>query len=224
MSNQQLLHISDVQLCGNYKNFPNGLRWLCWPHFPLQMIPSNFPLDRVVALEMPHTCLKKMLNGTKCLVLLKILDLSHSYNLLEAPDFSLLPNLVRHILEHCTRLVKVNESIGDLERFVILNLRNCQNLKKLPKTVSKLKSLAILDISGCLNLENFPSELENMDSLKVLCADGTALNQFFSTTLEVEAWHLSIWPWPLNLRRSPEISCVSFSVFGTLKSCKLQFV
>ena len=65
MSNLQLLQISHVQLLGNYENFPKGLRWLHWSHFPLQMIPNDFPLDKLVALEMPYSCLEKVLNGAK---------------------------------------------------------------------------------------------------------------------------------------------------------------
>ena len=69
MSNLQLLEISNVRPCGNYEKFPKGLRWLCWSSFPLQMIPDDFPLDRLVALEMPYSCLKKFLNGGKVCLL-----------------------------------------------------------------------------------------------------------------------------------------------------------
>ena len=65
MSNLQFLQISHVQLFGNYENFPKGLRWLHWSHFRLQRIPNDFPLHMRVALEMPYSCLKKVLNGTK---------------------------------------------------------------------------------------------------------------------------------------------------------------
>ncbi|XP_052210520.1 disease resistance protein RUN1-like [Diospyros lotus] len=210
MSNLQLLQISHVQLFGNYENFPKGLRWLHWSHFPLQMIPYDFPLDKLVALEMPYSCLKKVLNGVKCLVLLKFLNLSHSHYLFETPDFSRLPNLERLILENCTRLVKVDESIGCLESLVFLNLRNCQSLRELPQTFYKLKSLETLDLRGCFNLGNFSTELGNMNSLAVLLPDGTAINPLFSITRKVKAWLLSAWPWPLNPRSRLEFSWVSF--------------
>ncbi|XP_052209753.1 disease resistance protein RUN1-like isoform X1 [Diospyros lotus] len=225
MSNLQLLQISHVQLFGNYENFPKGLRWLHWSHFPLQMIPNDFPLDKLVALEMPYSCLKKVLNGAKCLQLLKILNLSHSHYFVETPDFSRLPNLKRLIFENCTRLVKVDESIGCLERLVFLNLRNCQSLRELPQTFYKLKSLATLDLSGCLNLGNFSAELGNMNSLAVLLPDGTAINPLFSITWKVKAWLLSSWPWPLNPRSRPEFSWVSFpeSLVGlSLANCNLS--
>ncbi|XP_052175772.1 disease resistance protein RPV1-like [Diospyros lotus] len=205
MSNLQLLQISHVKLFGNYKNFPKGLRWLHWSHFPLQRIPKGFSLDMLVALEMPYSCLKKVLNGTKCLRLLKILNLSHSRYLFETPDLSRLPNLERLILENCTSLIMINESIGCLERLVFLNLRDCQNLRELPQTLYKLKSLETLDLSGCFNLGNFSAELGNMNSLAVLLPDGTAINLLLSITRKVKAWL-----WPLNPRSRPEFSWVFF--------------
>jgi len=69
MSNLQLLEISNVRPCGNYEKFPKGLRWLCWSGFPLQMMPDDFPLDRLIALEMPYSCLKKIWNGAKVCLL-----------------------------------------------------------------------------------------------------------------------------------------------------------
>ncbi|XP_052209586.1 disease resistance protein RPV1-like isoform X6 [Diospyros lotus] len=197
MSNLQLLQISDVQLCGSYKNFPKGLRWLYWSHCPLQSTPNDFPFDKLVALQMPYSSLKNVFNGAKCPIVLKILDLSHSHNLSATPDFSMLPNLERLLLENCTGLVKINESIGLLQRLVFLNLRNCQKLKKLPKTICGLKSLATLDISGCINIEELPTELGNMDSLTVILADGTEVNQY-SITLEVKAWNFFVLTWPLS--------------------------
>ncbi|XP_052210468.1 disease resistance protein RPV1-like [Diospyros lotus] len=223
MSNLQLLQISDVQLCGNYKNFPKGLRWFYWSHCPLQSTPNDFPFDKLVSLQMPYSSLKTVFNGAKCLVVLKILDLSHSHNLYEIPDFSMLPNLERLVLENCTRLVRLNESIGLLQRLVFLNLRNCQKLKMLPKTICRLKSLATLDISGCINIKELPTELGTMDSLTVLLADGIAINQY-SITLEVQAWNFSVLTWPLNLRRVPKISWVSFPqslVCLSLAKCNL---
>ncbi|XP_052209583.1 disease resistance protein RPV1-like isoform X3 [Diospyros lotus] len=223
MSNLQLLQISDVQLCGSYKNFPKGLRWLYWSHCPLQSTPNDFPFDKLVALQMPYSSLKNVFNGAKCPIVLKILDLSHSHNLSATPDFSMLPNLERLLLENCTGLVKINESIGLLQRLVFLNLRNCQKLKKLPKTICGLKSLATLDISGCINIEELPTELGNMDSLTVILADGTEVNQY-SITLEVKAWNFFVLTWPLSVRRVPKILWVSFPqslAYLSIANCNL---
>ncbi|XP_052210521.1 disease resistance protein RPV1-like [Diospyros lotus] len=225
MSNLQLLQISNVQPCGNYEKFPKGLRWLCWSGFPLQMMPDDFPLDRLVALEMPYSCLKKVWNGVKHLVLLKILNLSHSNNLYETPNFLMLPNLERLILENCAKLVKVHESIRHLEKLIFLSLRNCRNLRKLPELIYKLKSLSTLDISGCINLENISAELGNMDSLTVLHADGTRISQLLCITQEVKAWPLSVWPWQSSLRSCPETSQASFPqslVHLSLENCNLS--
>ena len=136
-----------------------------------------------------------------------------------------MPILETLILENCTRLVKVDESIGCLERLVFLNLRNCQRLRELPQTFYKLKSLATLDLSGCFNLGKFSAELGNMNSLVVLLPGGTAINPLFSITRKVKAWLLSAWPWPLNPRSRPEFSWVSFPPYLVrlnLANCNLS--
>eukprot|EP00258_Populus_trichocarpa_P021099 XP_024437118.1 TMV resistance protein N-like [Populus trichocarpa] len=72
---------------------------------------------------------------------LKILDLRHSRDLIRTPDFSGLPVLEKLILEDCISLVQIHESIGDLQRLLILNLRNCTSLMELPEEMSRLNSL-----------------------------------------------------------------------------------
>ncbi|KAG5547239.1 hypothetical protein RHGRI_013045 [Rhododendron griersonianum] len=201
------LPLGHVQISGSYQNFPKELRWLVWHGFPFESIPSYFTLETLVALEMPHSRLKNFLEGTMFLELLKILNLSHSHNLAKTPDFIVLPNLERLVLEDCTRLVEIHESVGLLERLVLLNLKDCSNLRKLPRSIGMLKSLGTLDISGCLNLQNSPSEMGNMDSVAVLRAEDVAVTtQSPSKIQNVKAWYLFIWLSPLKLKKNIETS------------------
>jgi hypothetical protein len=89
---------------------------------------------------------------------LKVLNLSNSKYLTRSLDFSQVPQLEILILEGCTSLVQVHESIGHLKRFVLLNLKNCTNLKYLPRSIFNLESLEILDLSGCLVFEKLPNQ------------------------------------------------------------------
>ncbi|BBH05457.1 Disease resistance protein TIR-NBS-LRR class family [Prunus dulcis] len=183
------LHLSHVKLDGCYAEFYTGLRWLCWLEFPLDSIPTDFPVGSLIVLEMQYSGLRQIYEGTKecyyllsisfhfirlCLLSLKILDLSHSHSLTETIDFSYCPNLEKLVLVDCTSLIYVHGSIGNLERLIYLNMKDCKNLRMLPKNICMLKSLETFIISCCSNLNELSIEmLRNMDSLKsfVLIAD-----------------------------------------------------
>ncbi|XP_058217974.1 disease resistance protein RPV1-like [Rhododendron vialii] len=210
MENLKLLKLGHVQISGSYENFPKKIRWLCWHGFPFESITKYFPLEALVALEMPYSNLKHFLAGTKFLELLKILNLSHSHSLAKTPNFIVLPNLERLILEDCTSLVEIHESVGDLARLVLLNLKDCCNLRKLPRSIGMLESLGTLDISGCSNLESLPKEMGILDSLTVLRAENvTGITRSPASIQNLKAWYSFIWLSPLKLKRNPEISWAS---------------
>jgi hypothetical protein len=104
---------------------------------------------------------------------LKVLNLKNSKFLTKIPSFSQVPILEILILEGCTSLVEIHESIGNLKRLVLLNLEGCQNLRNLPGSISNLKSLQIINLSGCLKVDKLSEQLENMMALKELHADKT---------------------------------------------------
>ncbi|XP_068343313.1 disease resistance protein RUN1-like [Pyrus communis] len=167
MHKLQLLHLRCVRLEGCYANFPTGLRWLCWPEFPLDSIPIDFPLECLIVLEMQYSSLTQVYKGTKFLPSLKILDVSHSHGLSQTMDFSYCPNLEELILVDCESLLDVHESIGNLERLVYLNMEDCKNLRMLPNMC--MLKLETLNLSGCSNLDEM---MKKMESVKVLETDG----------------------------------------------------
>ncbi|KAG5549558.1 hypothetical protein RHGRI_014775 [Rhododendron griersonianum] len=225
MNKLKLLQLNGVHISGPYRKFPKGLRWLCWHGFLLQSIPGDFPLESVVALDMQYSRLKNVWDGTKFLGLLKILNLSHSYNLVKTPDVSEVPNLERLVLKSCTSLVEVHESIGRLEKLVLLNLEGCKSLRNLPRSICMLKHLETLVISGCSNLDRLPKNMGHMESLTVLKVDGIDLNQSFPTNEQVNTVQSFIWPWWLKPRESLEISWTSLPrslVKLSLANCNLS--
>ena len=84
MSNLQLLQISDVQLRGNCKNFPKGLRWLYWSQCPLQSTPNDFPFDKLVALQMPYSSLRNVFNGVKVCFLIHLFSFLFCYKVVNS--------------------------------------------------------------------------------------------------------------------------------------------
>ncbi|XAR49284.1 hypothetical protein NMG60_11032439 [Bertholletia excelsa] len=65
MHNLKFLMINYVKLYGSYKKFPKGLSWLCWHGCPLQSLPSDLYLKRLVILEMPYSSLRSVWTRAK---------------------------------------------------------------------------------------------------------------------------------------------------------------
>ncbi|KAK4493039.1 hypothetical protein RD792_018146, partial [Penstemon davidsonii] len=224
MNKLKLLQLNYVQLNGSYNNLPRSLKWLCWHGFPSKLIPSVFPLESLVALDMSYSKLKYW-KLNKVAGLLKILDLSHSHELLCTPNFSEFSNLEKLILKDCVSLSEVHDSIGSLKRLVLLNLEDCGNLKKLPNTIAVLEYLETLVISGCSSLGELPMEMKGMTSLKVLDADGFATQRLLSLTKDVNSWHSCFWSFLSKPRQVPQISFTSLPsslVSLSLSECNLS--
>jgi Leucine-rich repeat (LRR) protein len=85
------------------------------------------------------------------------------------------------LLEGCTRLVEIHESIGGLENLDLLNLKGCKSLMNLPSSISKLESLKTFDLSNCLKVDNLLDQVGNMMALTELLADGIAIKQLPSS-------------------------------------------
>ncbi|KAK8564336.1 hypothetical protein V6N12_036462 [Hibiscus sabdariffa] len=177
MRRLQLLQLDHVKLKGDFKDFPKSLIWLRWHGFPMQSLPADFDIRRLVALDMRYSNLKRVWKDKECVPNLKILNLNHSHSLLKTPNFSGLPSLEKLMLKDCIKLVEVDQSIGELKMLTFLNLKDCKSLGKLPRTIGSLISLEVLILSGCSTLDNVPKELHDMKSLKVLNLDGTSIYQ-----------------------------------------------
>ncbi|KAL2659004.1 hypothetical protein AAZX31_03G069700 [Glycine max] len=177
MKKLRLLQLAGVQLAGDFKNLSRDLRWLCWHGFPLKCIPTDFYQGSLVSIELENSNVKLLWKETQLMEKLKILNLSHSSNLTQTPDFSNLPNLEKLILIDCPRLSKVSHTIGRLKEVVMINLKDCVSLRNLPRSIYKLKSLKTLILSGCLMIDKLEEDLEQMKSLTTLIADNTAITR-----------------------------------------------
>ncbi|KAG5564762.1 hypothetical protein RHGRI_000836 [Rhododendron griersonianum] len=154
MNNLWLLHLDYIHLTTGYEHISRRLLWLSWKGFPLDCIPWNFSLEKLVALDLSYSRLKKVWNGNMILGKLKFLYLSYCHYLTRTPDFSGLSSLEELLLNDCKSLVEVDESIRYLNKLLVLDMKNCTKLQKLPSGIWMLKSLERLDLSGCSNLGN----------------------------------------------------------------------
>ncbi|KAJ0230682.1 Toll/interleukin-1 receptor homology (TIR) domain-containing protein [Hirschfeldia incana] len=186
LSRLRLLQLSHVALNGSYENFPKDLRWLCWLGFPEEYVPINLHLRSLVVMDMQKSNLKRLWNDNKpheSLEELKYLDLSHSIQLTETPDFSYLPKLEKLLLINCQRLVKVHKSIEVLQgSLILLNFSGCIKLAELPLELYTLKLLETLILSGCSQLDRLDDALGKLESLTTLNVDYTSITQIPSSS------------------------------------------
>ncbi|XP_010256316.1 PREDICTED: TMV resistance protein N-like [Nelumbo nucifera] len=229
MKRLRLLQLNNVDINGDYGLISRKLRWLRWNRFSLEFIPTNFHLDNLVALEMQYSKIKQVWKEEKLLKNLKILDLSHSADLVKTPDFLSLPNLERLILECCTSLVEVHHSIGHLHGLIVLNLKDCKSLQILPESICNVKSLKNLILSGCSSLKMLPDKLGSMESLMNLSLEETSIEQLPNSIVQLENLKTlsikGIKEPPESLRKTPDsigLLPASLSGLRSLKSLKIR--
>ncbi|XP_061984307.1 disease resistance protein RPV1-like isoform X1 [Populus nigra] len=186
MPDIKFLQLNYANFHGSFEHFPKNLIWLCWHGLSWSSIPNHVCLEKLVVLDLSRSCLVDAWKGKPFLPKLKILDLRHSRDLIRTPDFSGLPALEKLILEDCIHLVQIHESIGDLQRLLILNLRNCTSLMELPEEMSRLNSLQELVLDGCSNLDSLNMELEHHQGRKLLQSDGMVASASYITSLPLK--------------------------------------
>ncbi|XP_016488179.1 disease resistance protein RUN1-like [Nicotiana tabacum] len=225
MRNLRVLKLNDVNLIGCYKEFPKRLKLLSWRKCPLKSLPSDLSWENLVSIDMRYSNLQQTWSETEYFRFLRILNLSHSWELTRTPSFAGMARLEKLILKDCIKLVDIDETIGCLQEITLLNLKDCKSIRKLPRNIGELITLKILDISFCSSLEWLPMELNMIDSLKVLRADGIDLNQILCTTHERKSLQALFSSWVSKPRNTPEISWAflpSSLVSLSLVSCRLS--
>ncbi|XP_019057328.1 PREDICTED: protein SUPPRESSOR OF npr1-1, CONSTITUTIVE 1 [Tarenaya hassleriana] len=155
------------------ESLPDELRLLHWENYPLKSLPQEFNPENLVELNLPHSEIENLWEGTKDLGKLKMIRLSHSRQLSKIPKLSKALNLEHIDVEGCTGLVKVSSSIQYLGKLIVLNLKGCSRLQTLPAMVN-LKSLEVLNLSGCSELENIQDFSEN---IREIYLSGTAIRE-----------------------------------------------
>ncbi|KAJ6995489.1 hypothetical protein NC653_018074 [Populus alba x Populus x berolinensis] len=184
--------------------------------FPILSADAFRKMPDLVVLDLSRSCLIDAWKGKPFLPKLKVLDLCHSRDLIRTPDFLGLPALEKLILEDCIRLVQMHESIGDLQRLLILNLRNYTTLMELPEEMSRLNSLQELVLDGCSNLNNLNMELEHHQGRTLLQSDGIVASTSFISSLPLKLF------FPSRFSTRKMLRFTSFSLPRFLESLDLS--
>ena len=87
------------------------------------------------------------------------------------------PNIKELKLEYCKNLVKIDDSVGLLDKLEVWDLMGCDKLETLPSCLS-MKSLRSFNLYSCKSLKMFPPNIsQEMKSLKRLYLSGTGISE-----------------------------------------------
>ncbi|KAL7617417.1 hypothetical protein Lser_V15G03791 [Lactuca serriola] len=207
MDRLMLLQLDYVQITGSYKNFPKKLVWLSMQGFPLKSVPSDLPMENLVALDMSnsyiesfgvcysypqrlHNWLKQFIGSgskdKKLLGSLKILNLSFCERLCSLDGFDHIPKLETLILKGCIGLLEISESIEQCDELVFVDLSYCNKLRKLPKLIGMLKTIKTLSLDGC-SLGESQVDIMDMDSTEKIKTNNIGISTIISSSSFLQA-------------------------------------
>ncbi|KAF8035922.1 hypothetical protein BT93_C1829 [Corymbia citriodora subsp. variegata] len=167
----RFLKLGKAKIIGDSKNALSNLRWLNWQGCLETFGACDLHLEELVILDLSWSKVAHDWNGWSQIKMpqLRILNLTRCTGLLMTPDFSGFEKLEILILEHCSRLVKIDASIAQLKCLVTLNLKFCTELSMLPEELNHMKELRELLIDGT-SIKEIPSTLANMKKLVTVSA------------------------------------------------------
>ncbi|XLT60594.1 hypothetical protein HN873_053198, partial [Arachis hypogaea] len=201
LKNLRMLIIRNAEFSGGHVHLPRNLRLLDWKEYPSPSLPSDFLPEKIVMLELQHSHLYTLEESFKYAYLTS-LNFSSCESLSKIPDVSGIPNLEQLILEDCTSLVDIHESIGSLDKLVYLGVERCTELKNLP-SVLKLPSLGCIALNGCSQLEKFPELLGEMENLRIIEVEETALQELPSCIINFSSLEVLVLKCCSNLKELP---------------------
>ncbi|KAJ4850926.1 hypothetical protein Tsubulata_044425 [Turnera subulata] len=177
MKKIRFLELHDVHLSSQLQFLSNELRFLKWDGYPLKSLPPSFKPENLVELKLYHSQIEELWKGPLHLGKLKVINLSHSKNLIKTPSLGGFPSLQKLNLEGCLKLYGIHHSIGDLKHLVTLNLKDCQNLPYLPESICRVTSLQELHLRGCTKLNRLPENLGALELLEELDLGDTGIGK-----------------------------------------------
>ncbi|XP_059302299.1 disease resistance protein TAO1-like isoform X8 [Lycium ferocissimum] len=177
MKNLRVLKIDASHISGDFKLLSKELRWLSWQKCSLKYIPSNFPAEKLVVLDMQGSNIQEFGLNLQCCKSLNKLDLSYCKKLKRTPNFNGSRSLKTLRFRDCSNLTEIHQSIGSLSRLIYLNLDGCKKLTDLPSSICKLKSLESLKICWCSSLQTLPVGVRDMGGLNTLNAAYAGITQ-----------------------------------------------
>ncbi|KAK0600531.1 hypothetical protein LWI29_015906 [Acer saccharum] len=153
-----------VHLPNGLNSLPDELISLQWHSYPLRALPSNFSPEKLVKLDLSHSNIEQLWEGTKLAPKLKWLVLRHCQHLTRIPNLSDFLSLEEVDLTGCKSLVEFPSSIQQLKKLRYLTLGGCCNVTKFPLTSASIESLDLRETE----IEEVPSSIQSLTNLTKL--------------------------------------------------------
>ncbi|XP_048141504.1 disease resistance protein L6-like [Rhodamnia argentea] len=170
----RFLKLSGLTLVGDAANHLTKLRWISLSSPPQINKWPTMSLKNVVVLEFNEVDFlddSRLQSLIKMAAKLKVLSLKLCWNITRTPDFSGCPNLERLTFEDCSKLRKIDGSIGKLKCLIDLKIHNCNSLKHLPEEIGDLVNLQYFFVA-CSGIKKLPGSIWKMKSLRELHFQG----------------------------------------------------
>ncbi|KAI9081584.1 hypothetical protein K1719_036470 [Acacia pycnantha] len=158
MINLRLLIFHNVKFFGVLEHLPGKLQYISWHQYPFTSLPSSFQPYWLKELILPDSCITSIWDSSitkkweERLRFLKNMNLSGSKDLINLPNFEVLPYLERLELEGCTKISQLDPAIAYVPWLKFLNLRNCSDLVSIPNELFSRPSLEMLNLACCSKL------------------------------------------------------------------------
>ncbi|KAL3746683.1 hypothetical protein ACJRO7_015612 [Eucalyptus globulus] len=202
----RFLELGKAKIIGDSKNALSNLRWLDWQGCLETFGACDLHLKELVILDLSWSKVAHDWKGWSQIKMpqLRILNLTGCTGLLMTPDLSGFEKLEILILEHCSRLVKIDASVAQLKCLVTLNLKFCTELsvlpkeldhmkemrellidetsiKEIPSTLANMKKLVSVSASNCFSLTGLPESIGQLEALSVLLLDSVKIVELPNT-------------------------------------------
>ncbi|KAK7291261.1 hypothetical protein RIF29_06256 [Crotalaria pallida] len=173
MKNLRILIIGDAIFSTQPQHLPNSLRVLDWSYYPSPSLPSTFNPKKLMTLKLAKSCFQ-FFQPLKRLESLWSINFEGCKFLIELPSLCEVP-LLRHLcIDNCTKLVRIDESVGFLDHLSYLSAKNCTHLESLVPCIN-LRSLEVLNLTECIRLKRFPEVSGKMHKIREIYLDYTGI-------------------------------------------------
>ncbi|TXG47008.1 hypothetical protein EZV62_026302 [Acer yangbiense] len=150
MYNLRTLIINCPYSIGDLYYLPDGLRYLHWRKYPMEVLPLSFDPINLVELDLSHSKIKQLWEVKTPVQKLKLLNLSWCKNLIKIPDLSDIPSTESINLKSCSSLIEIHSS-RVCPKLKQLDLSSCQNLIRIPD-LSNIPSAESIHLQFCSSL------------------------------------------------------------------------